>query len=608
MKNFIKIFSVFLIVLNLNAYEVYKDRDSNLTIETILNLKFETRDSLNFGATDSTIWIKFNLINSENRDIDKFLHVNMPFLESVNLYEIDKEIKVTKNGNSIPIDDKEIKTHHNIFKVPLLANETKEIYLRVESKTSKFIVTSFLESEEDAISFIANYNSFIVSCLAILAVLFIYNLFIYLYLKERVYFYYILYIGSFLLQQLLYTSFIFNYIHIHNYFYMLYISSIISIIFAVLFARSILETKKYLKVWDRVLLGFIALLILEFFVLFINEQLQVKLMSLSSMTLSFLVFVVAIAAIRAGVKVAKPFLFAWSVFLGSLLLTGLFITKIIPAHFLLSNALQIGSLTEITLFSLILAYRIHLLKEDKLKAIDEIRIKDKVLNTQSKFATIGETLCNIEHQWRSPLSQLSAKTSELDAHIRYAGVPNKVFLESFIKHNNETLEYMSGLVSDFRNFYTPNSKIVKFQVKESILSAINLIEYYTKKEAIEIAFDVEENPSTYGYPNEFTQVILNLLSNAKDIFIERKIQNPKIEIDIKVIRDKIEVRVIDNGGGIDSEIVDKIFDPFFSSKDEKSSGIGLYMSKVIIKDRMGGDIRVKKEKDKTIFKIILESI
>ena len=602
------IFLIILVLIQLNAYEIYEDKESNLSINNILKTKFIKRDSLNFGATKSTIWIKFNIQNSNNYNINKFLHINMPFLESVNLYEIEDIIKESKSGIKIPIEQRDMKTHHILFKIQIKANSKKDLYIRVQSKSAKFIVSTFYENENEIVSFIGKYNAFIGGSLAILLVLFIYNFFIYLYLRERVYLSYILYIGATFIHQLFFTGFITNYLYFESYINIIVILSVFVTVFAIYFIRNLLETKKNLKILDKVLFIYIASLYLELIILFIDPLLEIKLRSLNTILLSILVLIIAIASIKAKVKVAKLFLIAWSIFLVSILLTGLFVTQIIPANFLLSNALQIGSITEIILFSLILAYKVNILKEEKLKALDEVRKKDEVLHLQSKFATIGETLCDIEHQWRNPLSKIGSKIARMEVELDYNENPNKNILHKLTKESSELLEYMSKTVSDFRNFYTPDSKAEKFYIKEAILTSIKLMNFFTEKHHIKINLNMNINPQIYGYKSEFTQVILNIFTNAKDIFIERNIKNPQIDIVITQNLKNIKIKIFDNGGGIDKDIIDKIFDQFYSQKLEQSTGLGLYMSKVIIEERMRGEIKVKNIKNGTMFKITIKKL
>lgn len=598
------IFLILIALFNLYAYEVYEDLESNLSINQIIKKEFSKRDSLAFGATESTIWIKFRLQNSNSYDMDKFLHVNMPFLDSVDLYEIDESIKESKNGTKVPIKKRDIETYHILFKIALKANSQKEIYLKVSSKTAKFIVPTFYESESEILNFISNYSAFTGGYLLIAGVLFIYNLFIYLYLRDKVYLYYIIYIASFFTHQLFYTGYINNYFHFQNYSYIVFLCAIAVTLTIIFFTKVILETKKNLKFLNLILNIYIAITLFEIVLLYTDTILEIKLRSISTVFVGIIVFIVAIASIVRGVRGAKVFLGAWSVLLITGVLQGLGTSKLLPTNFFLSNVLQIGSMTEIILFSIILAYRVNILKEERIKALNEVSQKDRLLNIQSKFATIGETLCNIEHQWRSPLSKIGAKVSELEVELDYNGVPDKKFLDNFAKESQSLIEYMSNTVSDFRNFYTPTSKAKEFYLKDSISKALSLMKFFSEKYSIKIDLDMSINPKIYGYESEFSQVILNILSNAKDIFIEREIKNPTINIDVKESYKKIEIRIVDNARGIGKDIIDKIFDPFYSQKLSQSSGLGLYMSKVIIEERMRGELQVKNIVGGTEFKII----
>ena len=154
------------------------------------------------------------------------------------------------------------------------------------------------------------------------------------------------------------------------------------------------------------------------------------------------------------------------------------------------------------------------------------------------------------------------------------------------------IEFMSQTIDDFRNFYEPNKKKELFSLAEESQSVIDFISF----ESIEIELRVLEDTTILNYKNEYKQVLLNLLTNAKDVLLQRRILLPKIIIEINTAT----VKVSDNGGGIRAENIEKIFEPYFTTK-QKGMGIGLYMSKMIVERNMGGNVEVYNDELGAVF-------
>ncbi len=235
-----------------------------------------------------------------------------------------------------------------------------------------------------------------------------------------------------------------------------------------------------------------------------------------------------------------------------------------------------------------------LLKEEKLK-------QEKMLIQKSKMAAMGEMIGNIAHQWRQPLSQVSGLFLDIESAYDYKELDKK-YLSSRVNEANDLLEYMSKTIDDFRNFFSPNSKKEDFLVLEAVMSAINIVKPTLNYHKIEITTSIELNYKINGYKNEYAQAIVNIISNARDILIDRKILNPKIQIYIDKI-EEIQLCIEDNAGGVDKEIINKIFDPYFTTKYDYGTGIGLYMTKLIIEEKMNGTISVKNSEEGAVFSI-----
>ncbi len=231
------------------------------------------------------------------------------------------------------------------------------------------------------------------------------------------------------------------------------------------------------------------------------------------------------------------------------------------------------------------------LKEKVKKAVEENTKNLEILQQQSKLAAMGEMIGMIAHQWRQPLNALALNIQFLPEMLSDE-CDKKVIekLEKFSKDNMQTIKFMSHTIDDFRNFFKKDKEKVEFDVTEEINKVLDIQNPQLKDHNIELIKNLKPI-KVKGFKNEFKQVILSLISNAKDAIVK---QNKKgiIKISNYELNDEVVVIIEDNGGGIDENIIDKIFEPYFTTKETQGTGLGLYMSNEIIK-RMGGKIEVK---------------
>jgi len=238
-----------------------------------------------------------------------------------------------------------------------------------------------------------------------------------------------------------------------------------------------------------------------------------------------------------------------------------------------------------------------------LSGIKEGKRKDKAILAQSKLARMGSMINMIAHQWRQPLTELSGILMELETATRFKKVDEQHILKSIDK-SDQMIEFMSNTIDDFRNFYKPDKQKENFFLLDSCQKAISLIDASLYDSNIKLIIDTKDNRCIFGYPTEYSQVILNLISNARDILVEKKTKNPKITLCISAKGSLTTVEVADNAGGIEEENLDFVFDPYFTTKESsKGTGLGLYISKLIIERNMGGELSVRNENNGAIFKI-----
>ena len=238
------------------------------------------------------------------------------------------------------------------------------------------------------------------------------------------------------------------------------------------------------------------------------------------------------------------------------------------------------------------------------ETVAELRQKDQMLISQGRQAAMGEMIGNIAHQWRQPLNTLALIVQE----IRITYPHNDCFKDSLKVNVDKAMcmiQHMSKTIDDFGNYFKPDKERLLFNVNKAVTKVLTLVE--SSLANLNINIEVIEQGETFinGYENEYSQVLLNIFLNCRDAF-ECNDANQCREIKVTVIgeKNKSVVTVADNAGGIPEDIMNKIFDPYFTTKGpDKGTGIGLYMAKTIIEKNMGGILSVRNTSDGAEFKI-----
>lgn len=241
--------------------------------------------------------------------------------------------------------------------------------------------------------------------------------------------------------------------------------------------------------------------------------------------------------------------------------------------------------------------------ESRIKEEVEIsREKDMVMYRQSRFASMGEMIGNIAHQWRQPLMELSAILMDLQAAIHFKTKVTEHDVVDTIVSSNRVIQFMSHTIDDFRNFFSPQKELSAFCINEVVAEAINIMKATLHHHRITLeVIEHLPNAMAYGLKNEYAQVIINLISNAKDILTVRAVAKGHIVIEIDQNAEYSKVSVIDNAGGIKDEDFSHIFEPFFTKEKSNGTGIGLFMSRMIIENNMKGIITVGNVDDGVAF-------
>jgi signal transduction histidine kinase len=226
----------------------------------------------------------------------------------------------------------------------------------------------------------------------------------------------------------------------------------------------------------------------------------------------------------------------------------------------------------------------------------------KRLQQQSRLAQMGEMISMIAHQWRQPLGAISANCIDMKMKLQLGNFDlkdekNKQACKEFIIEKNDNIgkyiQTLTSTIDDFRNFFKPDKDVKVVKITDPIQKALQITEIFYPSKGINIEVDYQTEDNVSIYPNEMMQVILNFFKNSEDNFKEKRISNALIKISTRKEKNKYTINIEDNGGGIKGDVLPHIFEPYFSTKDEKNgTGLGLYMSKIIVEDHHNGKLKV----------------
>jgi PAS domain S-box-containing protein len=237
------------------------------------------------------------------------------------------------------------------------------------------------------------------------------------------------------------------------------------------------------------------------------------------------------------------------------------------------------------------------------ETIRELQEKERLLIQQSRLAAMGEMIDNIAHQWRQPLHALGLMVQQLQIYHELGSLDGKVVEES-VTGAMKLIEHMSQTIDDFRDFLKPNREKVLFRLSDVVNTTIELVKPSFKYSNVAIEVAHRDEPLVYGCRSEYSQVIINILNNAKEVLTERNVAFPSIVITTSVSEGRSLLTISDNAGGIPLEIIDRIFEPNFSTK-AGGTGIGLFMSKGIIEKGMDGTLRVRNTSSGAEFQVLV---
>lgn len=245
------------------------------------------------------------------------------------------------------------------------------------------------------------------------------------------------------------------------------------------------------------------------------------------------------------------------------------------------------------------------LESAKKQEIQETQVKMRKEQYQNKLVSMNEMMENIAHQWCQPLSQINSAVLVID-DVLYQKEFRDIVIEEKLLEIESLTKFMSKTIDDFKDFFDQTKDKEHFTLQSVVEKSIYIVRGTLKSYDIAVLVEVDKDIRCYGYPSALQQVIVVILNNAKDIFLSRKTLKPLIRIDAHKKGGMIELNICDNGGGIEMEYKEKIFEPYFTTKHKtQGKGLGLYISKLIMEESLDGKLEVTNTKEGACFHLIL---
>ncbi len=314
----------------------------------------------------------------------------------------------------------------------------------------------------------------------------------------------------------------------------------------------------------------------------------------------YLLFFIALYMYIKKVPMVGFFLFGYSVSVLTSTIAALFFIGLIEYTEFTFHVNSVGTLIESILFSILLSYRIKQLNTLTIENNHKIDIQE------SKLISMNEVIENISHQWRQPLSHINSVVLLIDDELYINKIKNRSIVEKLDEIEKIT-GYMSQTIDDFKAFYTKDKLLENFNLKEMLEEALSTVNATLAYNNIQLSTFLDKTLYVYGHKSKLQQAILIIINNAKDAILTKDILYSEIKINLYKEKDTIVIKIYDNAGGIEKDIADKIFDPYFTTKHKsKGTGLGLYISKMIIESEMGGHFTFQNENDGVGFFIILK--
>ena len=560
---------------------------SSLSASYLKNISILEIDNINTTFEDIKNSNKF-----QNVTLPLIKHTNKSYfiklsLDETSLNEEEYILSFTSFFNNLSLEKKYTTDENTMIGQPIIAlnsqNIQKTFFLKLENTRRIMNFDIDISPSKEYISSMVLTKMFHALAYGIVFTAFLTYLIFYFFNGKKSYLYYSL-------AQLLILGIIIYEINIFpkNNTYLELVLFYLFSLFSNLFVQYFFHTKKEHSFFHVILkyVIYINTLIVLVAIIFENNTLY-NYLPYSSSWIIYLI--IAMISLIKGNKAAIFFLLGWIVLVFSFFTIELYVLyfeKEFISNFETLFHLVVPFQSLVLVFAL--SYKFKLIKREYIN-------QREIIHHQNKLASMGEMIENISHQWKQPLTQLSFVLMTIKTAFKH----NKLtleYLENKTEEASNQIKFMSNTITDFSDFLSLKKEKEAFFIVDEIHRVISLIQDSFTFLSIKIEVNCDTNHLLLNYKGELTHVIFNLLNNSKDAFSKKQVKDPKITINIKKVDSNILIFIEDNAGGVDANIVKKIFQPYFTTK-ENGLGIGLYMSKKIIEESIFGKLSFKNKEE-----------
>lgn len=582
------------------------DKKNALSVEKLHTMKFkQTSNKHSFGNTPATLWIKLAIKNETDIKRKIFLHDNFAyFSKKITLYEyVHGKLQDQNIYNILEKESNKLTGSVLVYPLTLKPQTTTTLFIKIVPVVTQ-IVDLNLYDEKNHLRALINKQFVSNIIVIIMFALALYNIFLYLFNRKKEFIYYSLYlINAAIGLSYMYGTLFHNFNMYGKNVYWVNITAILVSLFLALFIQSLFNFKNTNKLAHKLLNSIIYIVLLDTaFAIFVDLQYALIFLTVITAYTAGVIIYIAVVLYKRKHPLCKIFIFAYTIFIVSFMLTLLVILGVVTLNTFTFYSSGVGLILEALLFSYLIYYQIKYLEE-------QITKQQNTLILKNQKEQMGEMIGAITHQWKQPLTSLSSIITLLHFKMKAKKDIDLNLLDAKLIQMDKQVEFLVETANDFQNFFNAKKSKTDCDLSKLIQRAISLHKDDLLAEEIIIKQDLQFTKNVDIFENELLHILLNIIQNAKEAFKDKNTQNGEVKM-IKIIGttnvNNTIIDIIDNAGGIKEEKLPFIFQENYSSKKTGSGrGFGLYLSKIIIEKHMNGEILAKNVGNGTLFRITL---
>lgn len=583
----------------------YIDKTSKLTIDDIILLKeFTHIKKTNYKATKDKIWTRLSIKNLSSFNKKLFFENDRPLLDIIDIYIFKNNMpyRKIKLGDDRSIQLREMQTRKSTFILDVPKNSEFTIYIMHQGYSS--ISTFWKIFDRDSYIKTATFEAVAWGFfIGIIVTLILYNTIIYFSIKEISFLIYVFMLIFFTIYQIYINGFYYQFFSSFNIKFLHNINwstGFLAQAFVILFPIFFFKPKKDGLLYKYLILLFYINICIVVLFLFSIENAQLRYLTkytdfVTTATIPTLLFV-SFWAMYHKLPGARFYFLAQLLYF-TLIFYGVFVSIGYFEH--VNNIwifIPLGVIVDVIFLSFALFMKVKKIEQERLE-------NEQLLISQSRFSTMGQTIADLTHQWKTPISQLGSQVFLLKATHN---LDRKNFENTFINtlpQIESSIKFLNHTMDDIYNFYANPVSKEKFIIEEEVDSILRMLKNKIENNNIEIIKEIDE-VLYYGYKSSLSNSLMSILENAIYQLIHFKENNRKIFITIKDTKDTIIIMIEDNAGGIKNKNFEQLFHIDYSSKKNNGSGIGLALTKRLIENRLKGTIKAANTKTGAVFKIV----